>query len=138
MIDEKKMSKQPPSAPTASAVGPCPTDIQISRTPRHWKFTQHHRTTRPPPHCLGYLLLGIYCNFNHAVFDGLRHTCIHTSSTAKASFMFCFNAIFCYRILIVFSQFFTILTPLPDPPSPNFSTVTCNRFNHGVKKFTCI
>ena len=25
------------------------TLIQISRTPRHWKFTQHHRTTRPPP-----------------------------------------------------------------------------------------
>ena len=23
--------------------------IQISRMPRHWKFTQHHRTTRPPP-----------------------------------------------------------------------------------------
>ena len=49
MIDERKMSKQPPPAPTASAVGPCPTVIQISRTPRHWKFTQHHRTTRPPP-----------------------------------------------------------------------------------------
>ena len=96
-----KMSKQPPPAPTASAVGPCPTEIQIvgrpdtgslpstiapppqgergeridesknvqttptrtyckrnrplpycnqnCRTPRHWKFTQHHRTTRPPP-----------------------------------------------------------------------------------------
>ena len=44
-----KMSKQSPPAPTASAVGPCPTLIQISRTPRHWKFTQHHRTTRPPP-----------------------------------------------------------------------------------------
>ena len=44
-----KMSKQPPPAPTASAVGPCPTIFQISRTPRHWKFTQHHRTTRPPP-----------------------------------------------------------------------------------------
>ena len=43
------MSKQPPPAPPASAVGPCPTLIQISRTPRHWKFTQHHRTTRPPP-----------------------------------------------------------------------------------------
>ena len=111
------MSKQPPPAPTASAVGPCPTVIQIvgrpgtgwlvgcfgfngslrqyfslyravsqregereekridesknvqttptrtyykrsrpspycnpnCRTPRHWKFTQHHRTTRPPP-----------------------------------------------------------------------------------------
>ena len=43
------MSKQPPPAPTASAIGPCPTIIQISKTPRHWKFTQHHRTTRPPP-----------------------------------------------------------------------------------------
>ena len=44
----KKMSKQAPPAPTASAVGPCPTIIQISRTPRHWKFTQHNRTTRSP------------------------------------------------------------------------------------------
>ena len=43
------MSKHPPPAPTASAVSPCPTMVQISRTPRHWKFTQHHRTTRPPP-----------------------------------------------------------------------------------------
>ena len=96
-----KMSKQPPPAPTASAVGPCPTVIQIvgrpgtgslpstfappdhprekererieesknvqttptrtyckrkrplpyyhpnCRTPRHWKFTQDHRTTPP-------------------------------------------------------------------------------------------
>ena len=43
-----KMSKQPPPALTASAVGPCPTVMQKSRTPRHWKFTQHLRTTRPP------------------------------------------------------------------------------------------
>ena len=42
------MSKQPPPAPTANAIDPCPTIIQISRTPRHWKFTQHLRTTRPP------------------------------------------------------------------------------------------
>ena len=42
------MSKQPPPAPTASAAGPCPSTVQISRTPGHWKFTQHHRTTRPP------------------------------------------------------------------------------------------
>ena len=44
-----KMSKQPPPAPTASTIGQCPTLFQISRTPRHWKFTQHHRTTRPSP-----------------------------------------------------------------------------------------
>ena len=43
------MSKQPPPAPTARAVGPCPTLIQTSRTPRHWKFTQDHRTARSPP-----------------------------------------------------------------------------------------
>ena len=49
MIDERKMTKQPPPAPTASAVGPCPTIIQISRMPRHRKFTQHHRTTRTTP-----------------------------------------------------------------------------------------
>ena len=43
-----KMSKQPPPAPTASAVGPCSTISQIRRMPRHWKLTQHHRTTQPP------------------------------------------------------------------------------------------
>ena len=43
------MSKQPPPAPTASAIGSCPTIIQTSRTPRHWKFTQHLRSTLPPP-----------------------------------------------------------------------------------------
>ena len=47
------MSKQPPPAPTARAVGPCPTLVQTSRTPRHWKFTQDHRTTRPPPILVG-------------------------------------------------------------------------------------
>ena len=45
---EKKNAQTSPPAPTASAVGPCPAIIQISRMPRHQKFTQHHRTTRPP------------------------------------------------------------------------------------------
>ena len=51
------MSEQPPPAPTASTAGPCPTLIQISRTSRHWKFTQHHRTTQPPPSFLELWLL---------------------------------------------------------------------------------
>ena len=37
------MSKQPPPAPTASAVGPCPTSIQISRTSQ--PAPSHHPTT---------------------------------------------------------------------------------------------
>ena len=45
MTDERKKFKQPPPSPTASAVSPCPTKFQISRTPRHWKFAQHHPTT---------------------------------------------------------------------------------------------
>ena len=56
----EKMSKQPPPAPTASATGPCPTIIQISTTPQHWKFTQHLRTTRPPPSRCGWGLFGHY------------------------------------------------------------------------------
>ena len=46
---EKKMSKHPQPALTERAVGPCPTLVQISRTPRNWKVTQRNRTTRPPP-----------------------------------------------------------------------------------------
>ena len=42
------MSKKPPPAPTVNTIGPCPTVIQVSRTPWHCKFTQHLRTTRPP------------------------------------------------------------------------------------------
>ena len=49
MIDERKNVQTTQSTPTASAVGPCLTIIQISRTPRHWMFTKHHCTTRPPP-----------------------------------------------------------------------------------------
>ena len=45
----EKITKPPPPAPTASTVGPCPTIFQTSRTPWHWTFTQHHRSTRPPP-----------------------------------------------------------------------------------------
>ena len=43
-----KMAEHPPPAPTGSAVSPCPTTIQSSRTPRRWKFTQHHPTTPGP------------------------------------------------------------------------------------------
>ena len=41
------MSKQPPSAPTAGAVGPCPTLIQTSRTPalEVYPGPSHHPTT---------------------------------------------------------------------------------------------
>ena len=48
-IDERKNAKQPPPAPTASAIGPCPIIIQSRWTSRHWNFTQRLRTTQSPP-----------------------------------------------------------------------------------------
>ena len=44
-----KMSKQPPSAPTASAVGPCPTEIQIVGRPGTGSLPS---TIAPPDHPL--------------------------------------------------------------------------------------
>ena len=41
------MSKQPPPAPTASAVGPCPTVIQIVGRPGPGSLP---RTIKPPDH----------------------------------------------------------------------------------------
>ena len=42
-----KMSKQPPPAPTASAVGPCPTVIQVVGRPGTGSLP---RTIAPPDH----------------------------------------------------------------------------------------
>ena len=42
-----KMSKQPPPAPTASAVGPCPTVIQIVGRPGTGSLPS---TIAPPDH----------------------------------------------------------------------------------------
>ena len=65
------MSKQPPPPPTARAVGPCPTLIQTSRTPRHLKFTQDHRTTRPPPPFLK--MASFYWNMSARGFQQRLH-----------------------------------------------------------------
>ena len=50
------MSTQPLPAPIASTICPCPTIIQICRTPQHLKFTQHLSTTQPPPNLHDWLV----------------------------------------------------------------------------------
>ena len=53
-----KMSKQPPPAPTASAVGPCPTEIQIVGRPDTGSLPS---TIAPPDHptyCLYLIAMG--------------------------------------------------------------------------------
>ena len=48
-IDESKNVQTTPTRTYCKRNRPLPYCNQSCRTPRHWKFTQHHRTTRPPP-----------------------------------------------------------------------------------------
>ena len=43
MIDKRKNVQTTPTCTYSKSRRPLPYPIQISRTPRHWKFTQHHR-----------------------------------------------------------------------------------------------
>ena len=62
------MSKQPLTRTYCKRNRPLPYYIQIIRdAPRHWKFTQDHRTTRPPTH----LITGIWW---HNVISCQRRT----------------------------------------------------------------
>ena len=48
-IDESKNVQTTPTRTYCKRNRPLPYCNQNCRTPRHWKFNQHHRTTRPPP-----------------------------------------------------------------------------------------
>ena len=52
-IDESKSVQTTPTRTYCKRSRPLPYCNQNCRTPRHWKFTQHHRTTQPPPICAG-------------------------------------------------------------------------------------
>ena len=47
-IDESKDVQTTPTRTYCKCSRPLPYCNPNCRTPRHWKFTQHHRTTRPP------------------------------------------------------------------------------------------
>ena len=47
-IDESKNVQTTPTCTYCKRNRPLPYCNQHCWTPRHWKFTQHHRTTRPP------------------------------------------------------------------------------------------
>ena len=47
-IDESKNVQTTPTRTYCKRNRPLPYCNLNCRTPRHWKFTQHHRTTRPP------------------------------------------------------------------------------------------
>ena len=54
MEDERKNVQTAQTRTIRIAICPCSTIIQISKTPRHWKFTQNHRipsSSTYPPTC---------------------------------------------------------------------------------------
>ena len=53
-IDESKNVQTAPTPTHCKRSSPL-SYYQPIRTPRHWKFTQHHRTTQPPPILMEYL-----------------------------------------------------------------------------------
>ena len=48
-IVESKNVQTTPTRTYCKCSRPLPYFNPSCRTPRHWKFTQHHRTTQPPP-----------------------------------------------------------------------------------------
>ena len=48
-IDMSKNVQTTPTRTYCNRNRPLPYCNQNCRTPQHWKLTQHHRTTRPPP-----------------------------------------------------------------------------------------
>ena len=85
----EKISKQRLLAPSASTVGPCPTFIQISRTPRYWMLPAlSHRPTAPlgfhwlfhQEHRYGVcIIIGRWCLLIPSIKSHLRcwvHVCI--------------------------------------------------------------
>ena len=50
-IDESKNVQTTPTRNYCKCSRPLPYCNPNCRTPRHWKFTQHHRTTQPFPWC---------------------------------------------------------------------------------------
>ena len=57
-IDENKNVQTTPTRTNCKRNRPLSYCNQNCRTPRHWKFTQHHRTTRPPS-CLCVLIMWV-------------------------------------------------------------------------------
>ena len=74
----EKMSKQPPSAPAASAVGPCPTVIQIVGRPGTGSLPS---TIAPPDHPLLkikylYFYIFFYVFYLNSYLQHITHTFI--------------------------------------------------------------
>ena len=119
------MSKLPPPAPTASAIGPCPTIIQIVGRPGTGSFTQHHRTTRPTLLSLSlrnryviYSTVFQYKNPHACRLGGILVVRPHTIKYQDQTIMFQGSLILEHTMFLLFITFTVLYQQRKVPPSP--------------------
>ena len=103
MIDKRKTSKQPPPTPIASAVGSCPTIIQmvlgVNPAPSHHPTTTYMYIEKPVNKLIKHLaqpckhqfLLKIICFTNFTIYDKLLSFEIHVVQFSKKFELRTFN-----------------------------------------------
>ena len=90
-IDESKNVQTTPTRTYCKCSKPLPYCNPNCRTPRRWKLTQHHRTTRPPPQILKAIALLEGWNMKqtaafilfHVTYDKNRKCTIYITESAR-------------------------------------------------------
>ena len=111
------MSEQPTSAPTASAIGPCPTISQISRTPpalEVYAAPSHHPTTP---------LVDCYCHCVSAVGLLLLSLCVGRCEASVSILFFVMIRFTLFECVILISLAYSLFSKdLTFPNRFSFST----------------
>ena len=125
------MFKQPPPAPTVSAVGLCPTIVKISRAPRHWKFT-----IAPPDHTqfsIGRQMITSHCNIP-TLMDGWMTCDFMSFLTIVQSYMndgwVMIKGCVCNRNSFLISKFLTYYTQNATIFAEKKLLTTCHNTHH--------
>ena len=129
-----KMSKQPQPAPTASAVGPCPTVIKIVGRPGTGSLPS---TFAPPDHplsyvCVAYLNDNSFLYFLHYLPFMVKATMSFILNTVKNIFMTLYGSVEEIMALCLVKYGGSSVHILPHPPTTQFSFLDLD----SVSKFT--
>ena len=81
-IDESKNTQTTPTRTYCKCSRPLPYCNPNCRTSRHWKFTQHHRTTRPPQRVVSNAQTGLSFRHSHVLH-------VHVQPTRSRPYVLC-------------------------------------------------
>ena len=151
-IDESKNVQTTPTRTYCKRNRPLPYCNPNCRTPRHWKFTQHHRTTRPPTLVVEGSLVGCFrINGPLRQYFSLYRAVKHKTTNQPIYFLFQFCKPLCDMTRVkhptdcdsnrrgVWSGGAMVLDKLPGPGRPTSldksrarAYCTCSRFGWGL------